>query len=147
MHRAAALVGLRGACFCVAKIARPPCARAPPKCASLLRSCATHRAVAGEAGATFIALNASEFVEMFVGVGASRVRDLFSQVGSAPWPSQHLLGERRPAPLPALSLCPPALPPALQARAAAPAIIFIDEIDSVGRIRWVKGLLADECSC
>ena len=38
------------------------------------------RAVAGEAGATFIALNASEFVEMFVGVGASRVRDLFAQV-------------------------------------------------------------------
>ena len=37
-------------------------------------------AVAGEAGATFIALNASEFVEMFVGVGASRVRDLFAQV-------------------------------------------------------------------
>jgi hypothetical protein len=37
------------------------------------------RAVAGEAGATFIALNASEFVEMFVGVGASRVRDLFAQ--------------------------------------------------------------------
>jgi len=35
--------------------------------------------VAGEAGATFIALNASEFVEMFVGVGSSRVRDLFAQ--------------------------------------------------------------------
>ena len=37
------------------------------------------RAVAGEAGVAFLSLNASEFVEMFVGVGASRVRDLFSQ--------------------------------------------------------------------
>ena len=39
------------------------------------------RAVAGEAGVAFLSLNASEFVEMFVGVGASRVRDLFAQVG------------------------------------------------------------------
>ncbi len=38
------------------------------------------RAVAGEAGVAFLSLNASEFVEMFVGVGASRVRDLFDQV-------------------------------------------------------------------
>lgn len=58
------------------------------------------RAVAGEAGVSFLSLNASEFVEMFVGVGASRVRDLFST-----------------------------------ARSMSPAIIFIDEIDSVGRIR------------
>lgn len=58
------------------------------------------RAVAGEAGVTFLSLNASEFVEMFVGVGASRVRDLFAT-----------------------------------ARSMSPAIIFIDEIDSVGRIR------------
>ncbi len=58
------------------------------------------RAVAGEAGVSFLSLNASEFVEMFVGVGAARVRDLFAT-----------------------------------ARSMAPAIIFIDEIDSVGRIR------------
>jgi cell division protease FtsH len=58
------------------------------------------RAVAGEAGVAFLSLNASEFVEMFVGVGAARVRDLFAT-----------------------------------ARSMAPAIIFIDEIDSVGRIR------------
>jgi cell division protease FtsH len=58
------------------------------------------RAVAGEAGVPFFSLNASEFVEMFVGVGASRVRDLFRQ-----------------------------------AKEAAPAIVFIDELDAVGRRR------------
>ncbi|TAK58859.1 ATP-dependent metallopeptidase FtsH/Yme1/Tma family protein [Patescibacteria group bacterium] len=58
------------------------------------------RAVAGEAGVPFFSISGSEFVEMFVGVGASRVRDLF-----------HM------------------------AKHAAPAIIFIDEIDAVGRIR------------
>lgn len=58
------------------------------------------RAVAGEAGVPFFSLNASEFIEMFVGVGASRVRDLFRQ-----------------------------------AKEAAPAIVFIDELDAVGRRR------------
>jgi cell division protease FtsH len=60
------------------------------------------RAVAGEAGVAFFSISGSEFVEMFVGVGASRVRDLFKM-----------------------------------AKAAAPAIIFIDEIDAVGRARGV----------
>ena len=58
------------------------------------------RAVAGEANVPFFHLSGSEFVEMFVGVGASRVRDLF-----------------------------------LKAKRAAPAIVFIDEIDAVGRVR------------
>ena len=58
------------------------------------------KAVAGEAGVPFMSISGSEFVEMFVGVGASRVRDLFEQ-----------------------------------AKASAPAIVFIDEIDAVGRHR------------
>jgi cell division protease FtsH len=58
------------------------------------------RAVAGEAGVPFFSISGSEFVEMFVGVGAARVRDLFEQ-----------------------------------ARKQAPAIIFIDELDSLGRAR------------
>lgn len=60
------------------------------------------RAVAGEAGVPFFSISGSEFVEMFVGVGASRVRDLFQM-----------------------------------AKRAAPAIIFVDEIDAVGRVRGV----------
>ena len=58
------------------------------------------RAVAGEAGVPFLSISGSDFVEMFVGVGASRVRDLFEQ-----------------------------------AKKRAPAIVFIDEIDAVGRMR------------
>jgi cell division protease FtsH len=60
------------------------------------------RAVAGESGVPFFSISASEFVELFVGMGASRVRDLFSQ-----------------------------------AKKSAPAIVFIDEIDAVGRSRGV----------
>ena len=68
------------------------------------------RAVAGEAGVPFFSISASEFVEMFVGVGASRVRDLFEQ-----------------------------------AKASAPAIIFIDELDAVGRRRGAGlGAVNDE---
>jgi cell division protease FtsH len=58
------------------------------------------RAVAGEAGVPFFSINGSEFIQMFVGVGASRVRDLFKN-----------------------------------AKEAAPCILFIDEIDAVGRVR------------
>jgi cell division protease FtsH len=61
------------------------------------------RAVAGEAGVPFFSINGSEFVELFVGVGAARVRDLFEQ-----------------------------------ARQRAPAIIFIDELDALGRVRGVS---------
>ncbi len=63
------------------------------------------RAVAGQAGVPFFSINGSEFVAMFVGVGAARVRDLFEQ-----------------------------------ARQHAPAIIFIDEIDALGRARGAWGL-------
>jgi cell division protease FtsH len=62
------------------------------------------RAVAGEAGVPFFSISGSEFVEMFVGVGAARVRDLFEQ-----------------------------------ARQAAPCIIFIDELDALGRARSAFG--------
>jgi len=64
------------------------------------------KAVAGEAGVPFFSMAGSEFMEMLVGVGASRVRDLFGQ-----------------------------------AKAAAPAIIFIDEIDAIGRSRGRSGMM------
>jgi cell division protease FtsH len=64
------------------------------------------RAVAGEAHVPFFWLSASEFVEMFVGVGASRVRDLFTQ-----------------------------------AKASAPSIVFIDELDAIGRSRSAGGAM------
>jgi cell division protease FtsH len=64
------------------------------------------RAVAGEAGVTFFQLSGAEFVEMFVGVGAARVRDLFAQ-----------------------------------AKAQAPCIIFIDELDALGKARTPGGVM------
>lgn len=64
------------------------------------------RAVAGEAGVPFFSISGSEFIEMFVGVGAARVRDLFEQ-----------------------------------ARAKAPAIIFIDELDALGKARGAASLI------
>ena len=63
------------------------------------------KAVAGQAGVPFFSISGSEFVEMFVGVGAARVRDLFEQ-----------------------------------GRARAPAIIFIDELDALGRARGAYGI-------
>ena len=63
------------------------------------------RAIAGEAGVPFFSISGSEFVEMFVGVGAARVRDLFEQ-----------------------------------ARSKAPAIIFIDELDALGKARGFSGM-------
>jgi cell division protease FtsH len=67
------------------------------------------RAVAGEAGVPFFSISGSEFVEMFVGVGAARVRDLFEQ-----------------------------------ARQKAPAIIFIDELDALGRARGVSPIASND---
>ena len=67
------------------------------------------RAVAGEAGVPFFSISGSEFVEMFVGVGAARVRDLFEQ-----------------------------------ARIKAPAIIFIDELDALGRARGASGIVGHD---
>ncbi|HEX7239330.1 MAG TPA: ATP-dependent zinc metalloprotease FtsH [Longimicrobiaceae bacterium] len=64
------------------------------------------RAVAGEAGVTFFSISGAEFVEMFVGVGAARVRDLFGQ-----------------------------------AKAQAPCIIFIDELDALGKARTPGGIM------
>jgi cell division protease FtsH len=67
------------------------------------------RAIAGEAGVPFYSVSAAEFVEMFVGVGAARVRDLFKR-----------------------------------ARANAPAIVFIDEIDAIGRRRAAIGMSGND---
>jgi cell division protease FtsH len=83
-----------------AKIPRGVLLSGPPGTGKTLLA----RAVAGEAGVPFFQMSASEFVEMIVGVGASRVRDLFTQ-----------------------------------AKAAAPAIIFIDELDAIGRSRSSGG--------
>ncbi|MFI4867895.1 MAG: ATP-dependent zinc metalloprotease FtsH [Steroidobacterales bacterium] len=67
------------------------------------------KAVAGEAGVAFLSISGSEFVEMFVGVGAARVRDLFQQ-----------------------------------AESLAPCIIFIDELDALGKARGISGIAGND---
>ncbi len=67
------------------------------------------KAVAGEAGVPFLSISGSEFVEMFVGVGAARVRDLFAQ-----------------------------------AQQRAPCIIFIDELDALGKARGISGITGND---
>src|SRR6185437_11591179 len=67
------------------------------------------KAVAGEAGVPFFSLSGSDFVEMFVGVGAARVRDLFKQ-----------------------------------AKEKAPCIIFIDEVDAIGRSRGRNMMMSND---
>lgn len=79
-----------------AKIPRGALLTGPPGTGKTLLA----KAVAGEAGVPFIAISAAEFIEMFTGVGASRVRDLFGE-----------------------------------AKKNAPCIVFIDELDAVGRTR------------
>ncbi|OGL59641.1 MAG: hypothetical protein A3J27_15085 [Candidatus Tectomicrobia bacterium RIFCSPLOWO2_12_FULL_69_37] len=74
----------------------------PPGCGKTLLS----RAVAGEAGVSFFSISGSEFVEMFVGMGAARVRDLFAQ-----------------------------------AVEKAPCIVFIDELDALGKARGMSGIM------
>ncbi|HVE47439.1 MAG TPA: AAA family ATPase [Acidimicrobiales bacterium] len=74
----------------------------PPGCGKTLLA----KALAGEAGASFYSISGSDFVELYVGVGAARVRDLFAQ-----------------------------------ARENAPSIVFIDELDSIGRARGTGGAM------
>jgi cell division protease FtsH len=83
-----------------ARVPRGVLVSGPPGCGKTLLA----RAVAGEAGVPFLSISGSDFVELYVGVGAARIRDLFRE-----------------------------------AKRRAPAIVFIDELDAVGRSRMVVG--------
>lgn len=126
------------------------------------------RAVAGEAGVAFISSSAAEFIELYMGLGAARVRDLFNTVREAgtPWgggrvaaavcalqarslsaPACYitcLAGRLHAQPIHECIDCRctdcPCTPAARcpQARSLSPCIIFIDELDAVGRARQVR---------
>eukprot|EP00438_Fugacium_kawagutii_P026198 Skav206693 [mRNA] locus=scaffold1764:142489:159539:+ [translate_table: standard] len=98
-----------------AKIPRGVLLTGPPGTGKTLMA----KALAGESGVPFIQSSASEFIELFVGVGASRVRDIFKQAKEKAAPQRNRRSDVEP----------------LATFEVAPCIVFIDEIDAIGRQR------------